>query len=135
MGIERLKEALEANDWGGGGEDHGDEFDLDDLEDDGIEGDELDLGLGVDTEERKEEMKGMKQAIYSDAFGGEEGDDQDNDEVEKLQAMMLRMQAVRGRFLFRGIHIPSSFDSDFISRHGCRSTRSRAAEASCQNCE
>lgn len=36
-------------------------------------------------------MKGMKEAIYGN------GDEEDEDEeVEKLQAMMLKMQAVRG---------------------------------------
>jgi len=54
------------------------------------------------------EMFGMKRAIYGigeedeerageEGVGGEEGGDEE-DEVEKLEALMLRMQAVRGEF-------------------------------------
>lgn len=91
-----MKQALEANDWEGGDE-IGEEIDLDDLDedDDEVEGS---LGFGIDPSEMKAEMAGMKQAIYG---GGsveddENVDDNDDEEVEKLQAMMLKMQAVRG---------------------------------------
>jgi len=100
MGIERLKEALEANDWDGG-DIFGDNItpdDFDDFDDDDGEGS---LGFGINAAEMEEEMAGMKQAIYGGGAEGEpdetdEPDDQD-DEVEKLQAMMLKMQAVRGK--------------------------------------
>ena len=45
-------------------------------------------------------MFGMKRAIYGGGEEGEEEGEEDDDEVEKLQAMMLRMQAVRGTFQF-----------------------------------
>jgi hypothetical protein len=43
-------------------------------------------------------MFGMKQAIYGGRSGEENEDEEGEDEeVEQLQAMMLRMQAVRGK--------------------------------------
>ena len=98
MGVERLKEALEANDWNGGDEFGGD-IDLEDLEegDDEAEGS---IGFGIETAELEAEMGGMKQAIYGRGGADEEGEDIDEEdgdkEVEQLQAMMLKMQAVRG---------------------------------------
>jgi hypothetical protein len=101
MGLERLKEALEANDWDGG-EELGEEINFDDIDDFGEEDDES-LGFGIDPKEMEEEMKGMKQAIYRGGMDGIEKevevDEEQDEEVEKLQAMMLKMQAVRGKFL------------------------------------
>lgn len=92
-----MKEALEANDWGGG-EEYGGEIDFDNLDEDD-EGDETgSLDFGIDRDEMEEEMAGMKRAIYGG--GGEDKDEEmqeeDEEEVEKLQVMMLKMQAVRG---------------------------------------
>jgi hypothetical protein len=98
MGVERLKEALESNDWEGGDE-HGGEIILDDLDEDDEEA-EGSVGFGIDPAELEEEMAGMKRAIYGGGLGMEEEDEDDADqdqEVEKLQAMMLKMQAVRGK--------------------------------------
>lgn len=97
MGIERLKEALEANDWAGD-----DDFDaadaLDELnEADHDEDDEGSIGFDIDPGELESEMKGMKQAIFSGGVDLEEGEE-DDDEVEKLQGMMLKLQAVKGTF-------------------------------------
>lgn len=100
MGIERLKEALEANDWDGGDDMDGD-FDLEDLEERDAEN-EGSLGFGIDPAEMEAEMAGMRQAIYGGSnLEEEEGHihEEDGDkEVEKLQAMMQKMQAVRGKF-------------------------------------
>lgn len=99
MGIERLKQALETNDWAGNDDDLDPTSALEELglgEDDDDEGS---LGFGIDPSEMEEEMKGMKQAIYGggmDLEDNENAEDDDDDEVEKLQAMMLKMQAVRG---------------------------------------
>jgi hypothetical protein len=90
--VARLREALESNDW------NTDDADLDDFDgivDDFGEDDEGSLGFGVDPQEMEGEMKGMKQAIYGAGTGVEEEEDHD-EEVEKLQAMMMKMQAVRG---------------------------------------
>lgn len=97
MGIERLKEALEANEWEGGGGLDGEEIDFDDFEGNGDD-EEITSGFGIEAAEMEMEMFGMKQAIYGN---GDDGDDKDTDqdnEVEKLQAMMQKMQAVRGTF-------------------------------------
>ncbi|KAH6680732.1 hypothetical protein B0J14DRAFT_579261 [Halenospora varia] len=97
MGIERLKQALETNDWAGNDDDLDPTSALEELglgEDDDDEGS---LGFGIDLSEMEEEMKGMKQAIYGGGMGLEDNEnaEDDDDEVEKLQAMMLKMQAVR----------------------------------------
>ena len=89
VGIERMKEALEANDWEAG--DNLDS-DLQNLEE-GDDENEGSLGFGIDPTEMEAEMAGMKQAIYGGSNLEEDGDE----EVEKLQEMILRMQAVRGK--------------------------------------
>jgi len=94
--MERLKEALEANDWEASEE-------LDDLgfEDFDGDGDDADsLGFGIEAAEMEMEMFGMKQAIYGGTQDKEEADEGERDEdVEQLQAMMLKLQAVRGTYL------------------------------------
>lgn len=91
VGLGRLKEALEANEWdgsgGGGGDVDADEF-------------EAELGLRGDDEgvtpaaiESGSDFAGMHEAILG--HGGEvdaEGDIQ----VEELESMMLKMQAIKG---------------------------------------
>ncbi|KAG4426326.1 hypothetical protein IFR04_000509 [Cadophora malorum] len=94
MGMERLKEALEANDWEGNDE-LGEAIDLDGLENESDDAGSIGFGLdAADKAEMEKEMRGMKQAIYGgdDDGGEEEPNDQD---VEELQALMLKMQAVR----------------------------------------
>jgi hypothetical protein len=99
MGLERLKEALEANDWDGGDDFEG-EIDLDDLDGDEDDG-EGSVGFEIDPAEMEAEMAGMKQAIYGGGLDKEDENDNEgeDEEVEKLQAMMLKMQAVRGKWL------------------------------------
>ncbi|PQE33458.1 LSM domain-containing protein [Rutstroemia sp. NJR-2017a WRK4] len=94
MGIERLKEALEANDWDGGN-DLGDDLGLDDI--DGDDDDDKSVGFGLEAAEMEMEMFGMKQAIAGEPSGsGDVDEDADQaDEVDQLEALMLRMQAVR----------------------------------------
>jgi hypothetical protein len=95
MGVERLREALETNDWESN--ELGEGISLEDLD----EGDgeyEVGTGFGIEAAEMEMEMIGMKKAIYG---GGNEEETDDGDgqdeEVEQLQAMMLRLQAVRGK--------------------------------------
>jgi len=90
VGLERLKESLEANDWAGG-----------EVEENPDLGDGSDESFGVEAAEMEKEIFGLKEAINdSDKFtpsGDEELDVEDQDEeVEKLQQMMVKMQAVRG---------------------------------------
>lgn len=102
MGMERLKEALEANDWEGNDE-LGDAIDLEAFDDDSDAGS---IGFGLDAKDREEmerEMRGMKQAIYGGGDGEDEEEDPSDKDVEDLQAMMLKMQAVRGKLFVRSI--------------------------------
>ena len=102
MGVERLREALETNDWDGNDSSEGD-INFDDLETWG--GDDEDagsIGFGIDPAEMEEEMAGMKQAIYegSTLMDDEiENEEEGDEEIQALQAMMLKMQAVRGKFV------------------------------------
>lgn len=97
MGVARLKEALETNDWEGG-DNNGDDINPEDFDDDEDEGS---VGFGIDPKELEGEMVGMKQAIYGGTMGEDEGGGGEAEgdlEVEQLQAMMLKMQAVRGEY-------------------------------------
>ena len=88
VGIARMKEALEANDWDGADEGIG--FDN---EDDGED------GFGEEVAEVEREVLGMRLAV-----DGEEGEDEEEEEedegeesqVRELEGMMLKMQAVKG---------------------------------------
>lgn len=97
--MERLKEALEANDWEGG-DDLEVDIGLDTLANEEGDDDGGSVGFSLDAEEMEAEMAGMKRAIYGGGNLDEEGEGLDeteaDKEVEQLQAMMLRMQAARG---------------------------------------
>lgn len=97
MGLERLREALEANDWNGA-EVSDDDFDIENLGEDDDDDERGSLGFGIDKSELEEEMAGMKKAIYGGGVDDEDVDIDQDEEVGKLQAMMLKMQAVRGKF-------------------------------------
>lgn len=101
LGVARLKEALEANDWDGADDAEGG-VDVDDFEagDEEVD-DEGSIGFGIDPAEMEEEMAGMKQAIYGGGAMGADDEIEDEEtgdrEIQQLQAMMLKMQAVRGK--------------------------------------
>lgn len=82
VGVERVREALEANEWAGG--------------DGGVEELEEELGFGGDVEGGfeigEEDVEGMRRPI----FGRDEGEEEDG--VEGIEALMLKMQAMRGEF-------------------------------------
>ncbi|OWP02249.1 hypothetical protein B2J93_1037 [Marssonina coronariae] len=98
MGTERLKEALEANDWEGSDE-LGQGAGFEGLDDDSDEAGSIGFGLdAADRAEMEMEMRGMKQDIYGGTISGgvdEEDEGPSDKDVEDLQAMMLEMQAVR----------------------------------------
>lgn len=101
VGMARLKEALEAHEWEGRG---GDDFeDLDDL---GFGGDDDDasLGFGEEAMEAQMEIWGMQSDVRKEE--GQRVEDEENDtepgssqvgdqDVQELETMMLKMQAVR----------------------------------------
>ena len=91
MGIERLREALETNDWESN--ELGEAVDQEDF-DDGGEGS---IGFGIEAAEMEMEMFGMKQAIYEGSNGEGNQEDGEDEGVEQLQAIILKMQAVRGK--------------------------------------
>ena len=108
MGMARVKEVLEANEWEGGDEDGGmlEDLGLGDEEED-RDGEE---GFREVAGEVEREMFGMRMAVHGtdedeDDGGGEErAEELDNDdggdiEVEELQRMMLRVQAIKGMLI------------------------------------
>lgn len=103
VGIDRLVQALEANEWAGGGGGGVDEFDDDDGdgegeemkgvagEDQGLEG-ELEFVGGDAQEEGTELREGL---LDGKDGGGNEADAGGDEDVMALEGMMLKMQAVK----------------------------------------
>lgn len=91
-GMDRVREALEANDWGGDEDDDNMSFgSFEDGEDDGDVDPLKSIG-----DEMGREMFGLHNAIFGDESGaGEEGDNEEM-QVEKLEAMMMRMATLKG---------------------------------------
>jgi hypothetical protein len=116
-----LKEALEANDWESN--ELGDALGLEDFEDDEAENE---MGFGAEAAELNMEMFGVKQAIHD--IGEEDEVVNQDEEVEKLQAMMQRMQAVRGEFSFLVKRCANEL------RHGGRHAGGRKKKIRCQSC-
>nr|CDP25646.1 Putative protein of unknown function [Podospora anserina S mat+] len=106
MGIARVREALEANDWSGGGapgeEGDGLGFGEGD-EDDDKEFDPKGLGYGYD----REDFEGLKRAIWEqigeeiDTTGEGKGKEEEgeeeigDDDIRSLEQMMVKLRAVR----------------------------------------
>lgn len=101
MGLERLKEALEANEWANGA-DSASELEFDD---------KAEAGFELETAEMESEVLELKAAISAsnakplskgtpDEGTADEGADRDGDgshlQIEELEAMMLKMQAIKG---------------------------------------
>ncbi|EWC48149.1 hypothetical protein DRE_02253 [Drechslerella stenobrocha 248] len=110
VGMERLREALEANDWTAPPMldlDNLDELDDDDFlaelaGEDPVDGDgNVRNGLKLEADEMEREMFGLHQAILEqigDREDGDEADETEDDEelqVEQLEAAMQRLQAVK----------------------------------------
>ena len=102
MGIARVKEALEANDWGGG---DGDDFQS---ESPGLGSDEDadgEVGFKAEAAEIEREMFGMRSAIYGQGSSDdpEEGDGDDEGlEVEELERLMVKVQVIKGKYYRSG---------------------------------
>lgn len=85
--MDRVVEALEANDWGGDDGDDAASFgSFEDAEDADVD------PLKSIGDEMGREMFGLHNAIFGDA----EAEDTEEVQVEKLEAMMLRMAALKG---------------------------------------
>jgi hypothetical protein len=103
----RIKEVLETHDWSMSGSsvlDEGDDVDSDDGLEDQLLG--TSRGFGNEVHELEREMFGLRMAIER---GGGDGDEEDDDighddgddelDVETMEALMMRMQAIKGIFL------------------------------------
>ncbi|KAL8768892.1 MAG: hypothetical protein Q9209_004946 [Squamulea sp. 1 TL-2023] len=91
VGVDRLKEALEANEWDGGDLD-AEEIDF-----------ETELGLregdnsSNDIELERDDLVGIREAILEhDGLVAE--NTEDDAQVEELESMMLKLQAIKGSF-------------------------------------
>jgi hypothetical protein len=80
MGVNRIEDALKANDWEGG---DGDDF--------GFEDEEFGEGLDAEEAEMGMELFGMKAAV-----NGIEEEEKEEAQVEELEGMMRRMVAIKG---------------------------------------
>lgn len=160
--MRRIREVLETHDWAIDGghtrqdddlverllgldEDHGDaERDYDD------EGEEEDDGFKLEVNQLEREMLGLRMAIERGGGDGLDGFDDDennahrNDEVqvESLEALMMRMKAIRGMFYllleaFRIRGFDCNFRTDLIltaHRYECRIARKREEKICGQSC-
>ncbi len=96
VGLARIQEALEANDWAGG---EGDGLDSDSP---GFASDEEDEGVGSKAEaaEIKKEMSGMRNAIYGGQDQTQEDEDRDEAvQVEELEGLMQKVQVFKGKHI------------------------------------
>ena len=89
LGLERLKEALETNEWDGGGDLGADELDLEEL---GLREHE---NTEDDVELERDDVVGLREAILGD-HASEEEDTEGDAQVQELESMMLKMQAIKG---------------------------------------
>ncbi|BAE58278.1 unnamed protein product [Aspergillus oryzae RIB40] len=93
QGMRRVREILETHDWAStpSGESGG----VDDVEDE-LEGHLLEDGFDLEVNELEREMVGLRFAIENggDDLGGIDGDDEIK--VESMEALMLRMKAIKG---------------------------------------
>ncbi|KAL9610040.1 MAG: hypothetical protein Q9167_005225 [Letrouitia subvulpina] len=94
VGMERLKEALEANEWEGVGGDLEEDDDI--LEDLGLEEEGNDYGHLDGIDKGKDNLE-IREAILARGDGGElsEGEPQDV-QLEDLEHLVVKMQAIKG---------------------------------------
>lgn len=93
VGLERLRETLEANEWDGGNLDVEDNMDVFETE----------LGLRDESPvsraiEAETDAPGMHEAILKQDEDGNE-DPGGDDQIEELESMMLKIQAIKGVYL------------------------------------
>lgn len=110
-GMPRIKEVLETHDWSMVGGDSGFDGDNDpDVDsDDDLQDQLLGLGgsrgFGDEVHELEREMFGLRMAIERGGGDGDERDDSDHDDgedeidVESMEVLMMRMQAIKGMIL------------------------------------
>lgn len=103
-GLERVKEVLEASEWASPDDDDDEEFDSARL---GLLSniDEGDEGFNLEVGELEREMLGLKMAIGKGGGDGDDTEERDEErQVEELEGLMLKMQAVKGMLSHLSVH-------------------------------
>ncbi|XHG01125.1 hypothetical protein AWENTII_004526 [Aspergillus wentii] len=107
QGMRRIKEVLETHDWTASEDPDVGNLD-DDLERHLLGLDDDDTGFGLEVNELEREMVGLRMAIErGGGDGGSSDEDEDEDDgddeikVESMEALMLRMQAIKGMSLIQ----------------------------------
>lgn len=94
----RVKEVLETHDWSAAG--GGDEL-ADDLEAELLDSDREGSGFGEEVNELEREMFGLRMAIERGGGDGDSDEDEgEENKVESMEALITRMQSLRGKVLF-----------------------------------
>jgi hypothetical protein len=92
----RVKEVLETHDWSAAGEDGLDE----DLEAELLGFDkEGGSGFGMEVNELEREMFGLRMAIERGGGDGESDGEEEENKVESMESLIMRMQSLRGTLL------------------------------------
>jgi hypothetical protein len=104
VGLARLKEALETTEWDGADGDLGDFDNVDGLDSRG--GDEWGT-FAAEEAEMSMELMGVKNAIH-----GGDPDDDEAAQVEELERMMIKLQAIKGPY--RSFIAPSALANPYI---------------------
>ncbi|KAJ5216282.1 Alpha/gamma-adaptin-binding protein p34 [Penicillium cinerascens] len=99
-GMPRIKEVLETHDWAASGDTlDADDLGSDDDFDDFVSGDKSthSRGFGEEVNELEREMFGLRMAIERGGDGHEDSEEDENgeDKVESIEALMMRMQSIR----------------------------------------
>ncbi|KAJ6127307.1 hypothetical protein N7523_002919 [Penicillium sp. IBT 18751x] len=97
-GMPRIKEVLETHDWTASGDSFdADELDMEDDFDEFMSGDKShSRGFGEEVNELEREMFGLRMAIERGGDGHDDSESEnEEDQVESIEALMLRMQSIR----------------------------------------
>lgn len=102
--MRRIRQIIETHDWASDDTSADAVADLgfdDDLEEQLLGFDKSSSGFNLEVNELEREMFGLRMAIErggddGDEFGDFEGDDDGDIKVESMEALMLRMQAIKG---------------------------------------
>ncbi|PWY87708.1 hypothetical protein BO70DRAFT_351176 [Aspergillus heteromorphus CBS 117.55] len=128
QGMRRIKEVLETHDWAvTEGEDMGmgmgmgtGLLDDDDLERELLGLDEGEHGFDLEVNELEREMVGLRMAIErggGDGFGFDDDEEVDDEElrVDAVEALLLRMRAIKGSYSFLPSFLPPSLSLCFFT--------------------
>lgn len=104
--MRRIRQIIETHDWASDDQSGDADADLgfdDDLEEQLLGFDKSSSGFNLEVNELEREMFGLRMAIErggddEDEFGDFEGDDDGDIKVESMEALMLRMQAIKGMY-------------------------------------